>query len=331
MQRKEIFIGIDVSKETLDVAHYSTKNHIRIANSSEGLKLLLAWLKKLDISLEECWFLFEYTGGYEYRLVQFCASRSITFTRVSGLEIKKSLGMQRGKNDKIDAKRIAQYGYEKRERIQSQNPCSAALTRLKAMLTQRKAFVNEKKAHQHRLNELIAMMDLKKNDPLIKYYRQGAACAEKMITKIEVQIEKLIKKEEALLKNFKFLTSITGIGNVNAWMAIAYTENFTRFSNGRKFGAYCGVVPYDHESGKSIKGKSRISHMANKDIKADLFMAAKASVGYDPEIRAYYQKREKMGKHHMSIMNAVKFKLILRMFAVVNKQEDYVKKSKIAA
>jgi len=64
MQRKEIFIGIDVSKETLDVAYYGSKNHLRIANNSEGLKLLLAWLKKLDIAIEECWFLFEYTGGY---------------------------------------------------------------------------------------------------------------------------------------------------------------------------------------------------------------------------------------------------------------------------
>lgn len=331
MQRKEIFIGIDVSKETLDLVVYGRKGHIRIANSSQGLKLLLAWLKELEISLEECWFVFEYTGGYEYRLVQFCGSKGITFTRISGLEMKKSLGMQRGKNDKIDAKRIAQYGYEKRERLQPQNPCSAAITRLKAMLTQRRGFIKEKKAHEHRLTELVAMMDLKKNDPLIIYYRQAVAFAKKMIIKIEGQIEKLIKKETSLLKNFKFITSITGIGKVNAWTAIAYTENFTRFSKGRKFGSYCGVVPYDHESGKSIKGKSRVSHMANKEIKADLYMAAKAAVGHDPEIRDYYQKKEAQGKHHMSIMNAVRFKLILRMFAVVNKQQVYVKKSKIAA
>ena len=71
--------------------------------------------------------------------------------------------------------------------------------------------------------------------------------------------------------------------------------------------------------------------MANKEIKADLFMAAKAAVGHDPEIKAYYQKRELQGKHHMSIMNAVRFKLVLRMFAVVNKQQVYVKKSNIAA
>ena len=246
MQRKEIFIGIDVSKETLDVVVYGRKNHIRVTNNSQGLKLLLAWLKELNISLEECWFIFEYTGGYEYRLVQFCGSKGITFTRIAGLEIKKSLGMQRGKNDKIDAKRIAQYGYEKRERIRPQDPSSAAITRLKAMLTQRRAFVKDKKANEHRLNELQAMMDLKKNDPLIKYYRQAATFAEKMLIKIESQIHKLIKKEEALLNNFKFITSITGIGNVNAWTTIAYTENFTRFSNGRKFGSYCGVVPYDH-------------------------------------------------------------------------------------
>ena len=71
--------------------------------------------------------------------------------------------------------------------------------------------------------------------------------------------------------------------------------------------------------------------MANKEIKADLFMAAKAAVGHDPEIKAYYRKRELEGKHHMSITNAVRFKLILRMFAVVNKQQVYVKKSNIAA
>ena len=331
MQRKEIFIGIDVSKQTLDVVVYGRKNHIRITNNSQGFKLLLAWLKELNISLAECWFIFEYTGGYEYRLVQFCASKGIAFTRIAGLEIKKSLGMQRGKNDKIDAKRIAQYGYEKRERLRPQDPCSAAITRLKAMLTQRRGFIKDRKANEHRLNELQGMMDLKRNDPLIEYYRQAAAFAEKMIIKIETQIQKLIKAEEALLKNFKFIISVTGIGNVNAWMAIAYTENFTRFSNGRKFGSYCGVVPYDHQSGKSIKGKSRISHMANKEIKADLFMAAKAAVGHDPEIKAYYRKRELEGKHHMSIMNAVRFKLILRMFAVVNKQQVYVKKSNIAA
>jgi transposase len=108
MQSKEFFIGIDVSKLTLDVSVHGTKNHIRIVNSSEGFKQLQSWLKSLTISVSDCWFVFEYTGGYEYRLVQFLQSKGILFTRVPGLEIKKSMGMQRGKNDKIDSKRIAE-------------------------------------------------------------------------------------------------------------------------------------------------------------------------------------------------------------------------------
>lgn len=114
-------------------------------------------------------------------------------------------------------------------------------------------------------------------------------------------------------------------------MTIAYTENFERFTGGGAYGAYIGVVPYDHSSGTSIKGRSRVSHMANKKLKADLSMAAKASALHDPEMKLYYERRTALGKRHMSVMNEVKFKLVLRMFAVVNKGEVYGKNLTSAA
>jgi transposase len=331
MQKKEIFIGVDVSKETLDVAVHGTREHIRIANSSEGFKQLQAWLKSLSVVLKDCWFVLEYTGGYEYRFIQFCQAKQIRFTRVPGLEIKKSLGMQRGKNDKIDARRIGEYGYQKKEKLKVSKVCNAAITRLKQLLTQRSGFVNDRKAHEHRMKELVIMMDYKANDPIIKHYKQAVDFANKMVEKTEAQIEKIIKADGGLNRNYQLITSIPGIGPVNGWSTIAYTENFESFESGRKYGAYCGVVPYEHSSGKSIRGKSRVSHMANKTIKADLGMAAKAAVSHDAEIREYYQRRASMGKHHMGIMNEVKFKLILRMFAVVNKGQAYVKNQKLAA
>ena len=325
MQKKEFFIGVDVSKLTLDVSVRGTKNHIKVANSSEGFKQLMSWLKSLNIALCDCWFVMEYTGGYEYRLVQFCQSKQITFSRIAGLEIKKSLGMQRGKNDKIDSKRIAEYGYEKREKLKESKACNAAIARLKQLLTQRRAFVKDRKAHEHRMKELQAMEDFKANDSLIKNYKQAVDFALKMIDKTEAEIRKIISKDEAMSRNFNLITSIPGIGEVNGWMTIAYTENFECFPNGRTYGAYVGVVPYEHTSGTSIKGKSRVSQMANKPLKGDLSMAAKASVQHDPEMKAYYERRIAMGKQHMSVMNEVKFKLVLRMFAVVNKGEVYVK------
>ena len=331
MQRKEIFIGVDVSKETLDVAVSGSKDHIRIINGSIGFKQLQNWLKSLNVVISDCWFVMEYTGGYEYRLVQFLESKGIAFTRVPGLEIKKSLGMQRGKNDKIDARRIARYGEEKREHLRIDKSGCAGITKLKQLLTQRRGFVKDRKAHEHRMNELKSMMDISASDPVIKHYQLAVSFAVRMIEKTEKAIMKIINSDQDLGRNFILITSIPGIGNVNGWMTIAYTENFERFCDGRKYGAYCGVVPYDHLSGKSIKGKSRVSHMANKMIKSDLDMAASASVAHDPEMKQYYQRRVQMGKHHMGIMNEIKFKLILRMFAVVNKGEVYVKNLKSAA
>jgi transposase len=331
MQVNEKFIGVDVSKETLDIAIAATRDHLRVANNAAGFKQLQAWLKQLGVSIRECWFVLEYTGGYEYRLVQFFQSKGIRFSCVPGLEIKKSAGMQRGKNDRIDAQRIALYGYEKRGRLHPHKVCSASVTRLRQLLTQRSSFVKIRKSQEHRLKELTSMMDLKPGDELVKNYRQSIAFAEKMIVKTESCIKELVAKDAAMERNFKLITSIPGIGNINGWMTIAYTDNFERFGEARKYGAYCGVVPYEHQSGKSIKGKSRISHMANKSVKAELSMAAKASVQHDPEMRAYYNRRIALGKHHMSVMNEVRFKLILRMFAVVNKQQPYVKNLGIAA
>lgn len=331
MQRKEIFIGVDVSKETLDVSVNGTKDHIKICNRTEGFNQLKKWLCSLQVELMDCWFVLEYTGGYEYRFIQFLQSKAVRFTRVPGLEIKRSIGLQRGKNDKIDARRIAEYAWEKRLKLKRQTTPNRAILRLRQLLTQRSSFVKMRKAQEHRLKELQCMMDFAKSDEIVNNYRQSVVFAQKMIVKIEIAIEKLLQSQPEISRNFMLLTTIPGIGKINGWMTIAYTENFERFSDARKYGAYSGVVPYDHQSGKSIKGKSRVSPMANKHIKAELDMAAKASIQHDPEMKAYYDRRKLLGKHHMSIMNEVKFKLILRMFSVVNRGEGYIKKINVAA
>ncbi len=327
MQKKEFFLGVDVSKLTLDVAMYGTKDHIRINNGSEGFKQLSGWLKLLDIALCDCWVIMEYTGGYEYRLVQFCTSKNISFTRVPGLQIKKSLGMQRGKNDKIDARRIAEYGFEKQAKLKAQPADNEVTEKIKRFLTQRSGFINDRKANEHRMKEIQSMMDIKDTDVLIKNYKQAVDFAQKMIDKAEKAIVDIVAGNEEISRNYALITTIPGIGKVNGWMTIAYTGNFTKFENGRQYAANGGVVPYDHTSGTSIKSKSRVSHMANKEIKAQLTMAAKASIAHDTEMKTYYERRAAMKKHHMSIINEIKFKLILRMFAVVNNQKDYVKKT----
>ena len=91
---------------------------------------------------------------------------------------------------------------------------------------------------------------------MIKNYKQAVDFAIKMIDKVETEIKKIISEDAAMSRNFTLITSIPGIGNVNGWMTIAYTENFESFPNGRTYGAYIGVVPYDHLQGQASKEKA---------------------------------------------------------------------------
>ena len=131
-------------------------------------------------------------------------------------------------------------------------------------------------------------------------------------------------------QNYQIITSIKGIGEVNGWMTIAYTENFTSFKDARTYGVYVGVIPFGHRSGTSIKGRNRVSHLANKELKSELNQAAKAAINHDPEIRAYAERKSK-NKEYPLILNNVKFKLILRMFSLVKRGEKYVENYKRAA
>jgi transposase len=130
--------------------------------------------------------------------------------------------------------------------------------------------------------------------------------------------------------NFTLITSIKGIGKVNALMTIAYTENFTSFSNPRSYAVYVGVVPFDHSSGTSIRGRKKVSHLANKELKQELNQAAKSAIMWDKELNGYAENKLKT-KCYKIVLNNIKFKLILRMFAVVKKREMYVDNYRNAA
>ncbi len=106
-------------------------------------------------------------------------------------------------------------------------------------------------------------------------------------------------------------------------MTIAYTENFTSFSNPRSYAVYVGVVPFDHTSGTSIRGRKRVSHIANKELKQELNQAARSALEWDEEMKNYGDRMMKR-KCYKIVLNNIKFKLILRMFAVVRNGEMYV-------
>ena len=146
------------------------------------------------------------------------------------------------------------------------------------------------------------------------------------IKEAEKAIKDLLKADESLQTNYQLMCSITGIGFASAVHLLIATENFTRFTDVRKLICYCGVAPFEHSSGTSIRGKVRVSQLANKKIKSLLTMAAISAIQHDPELKLKYEQKVKEGKAKMCVINIIRAKLLERVFAVIKRQSPYVVK-----
>ncbi|GAC1315067.1 MAG: IS110 family transposase [Mucilaginibacter sp.] len=330
MKKWNVILGVDVSKLTLDICCAERNQHLKIDNCSKGFCVLKKWCKANGIDLAETLIVLEFTGGYEYRFLQFCEAMSIAYCRVSGLEIKNSLGMTRGKSDEMDAFRIGQYGEDKIKRLQPSKPLDNNVLMLKQLLSFRKRLVREKAGLESTVKERRHMYQAGRTDLVMRIAQAKIKSNEKYILQVEQEIMEIIKRDDDMWRNYQIITSIKGVGKINGWMTIAYTENFTSFTDPRQYAVFVGVIPFGHTSGTSIKGRKRVSHLAHKGLKSELNQAAKTAIVHDPEIKAYAE-RKLQNKAYPLVLNNVKFKLILRMFSLVKRGEMYVENYRRAA
>lgn len=232
--------------------------------------------------------------------------------------------MKRGKTDKADAMMISQYGWYRREDLKPMKPVSDVQQQLQQLMNYRDKMVADKASYEARLNELRSQLKDKLPARIIESTEYVMQVLEVEIKEVKKAIEKLIVSDNEIKINYDLTTSVRGIGFVIAVHLLIVTENFTRFSDPRKFACYSGVAPFEHTSGSSIKGRTKVSQLANKKIKSLLTMAAICAVKHDPELKAKYEKKIKEGKAKMSVINMIRFKLIERIFAVIKRQSPYV-------
>ena len=215
MKKWDFTLGVDVSKLTLDVTCSELNEHVQIKNNSQGFTVFMKWCRLLQIDLNKSILVMEYTGGYEYKLIQFCEAKSISYTRIPGLAIKNSLGISRGKNDKVDSKRIAQYGEEKHKSLNPAGPLNPLILRLKELLSFRKRLVRENASYQSSIKERIHMYDAGQNDMIIKMLTKKQTANAKNIAAIEAEMLRMVQTDEKVAFTYRLLTSVKGIGMVN--------------------------------------------------------------------------------------------------------------------
>lgn len=325
-------IGIDVSKLTLDCCDHNSGKQDIFDNSLEAIASMTDWsLKQTGTCKEHLLFVFEHTGLYTYKLIQYLSDNGYNYCVVPGLEIRRSLGISRGKDDKSDAKKIALYGYRLREEIKPGQVNSETLEVLKRLMSIRHKLVVQRAGHMTTLKEQQRILDEKRESLLFEVQRKVIQTLDVQIKMIEQELDRIIEQDPKLQKLYQLLTSIKGIGAVTARFLIVSTAGFTRFETWRKFASYCGTAPFPNRSGTSIRGKTKVSHLANKEGKTLLNMCAVSAIQFNPEMKIYYKRRTKEGKNKMSTLNIIRNKLLARAFAVVGRGTPYVNIIKYAS
>lgn len=323
--KRNWFIGIDISKKTLDVAIYNQKNknagkHFKVPNDLKGFKEMNKTLKAEGVVFDQAFICLEYCGIYGLEL-GFFLEEKIDFCFCSPLHIKRSLGLTRGKNDKLDSYKIAWFSYLFRDELSPSKMPTKTMLKLKSLMGERYRLVKASATEKQVLKELFKQLD--RNSIRRIKHRLEMLTAD--IKSIEDEVKEIVQSSPALKKNYELLISIIGIGLVNATMMILCTNNFEGITNARAFACYCGVAPFEYSSGTSIHGKTKVSNLANKRMKTDLTNAARSAIIHDPEMRIYYKRKRAEGKEYGTVINAVKFKIITRAFAVIKRGTPFVK------
>jgi transposase len=320
MQNQTI-AGIDVSNATLDicVSNTSGQRSFVINNTVKAISKFFQAYKDEGLLIG-----MENTGRYNWALYEVLKDlpQHRVFV-VPPVHLKKSLGLVRGKNDKTDAIRIAAFILKNHYELSQWKPTLPAVQKLKILLTERNSRIKAKSKLLKQQKDYAKMKYLNIDKALNELNRQQVALLNKQLKLIEKSMEELLKADEIMCRQSKLIRSIPGVGKVLCWTIIARTENFTTITEPRQMACYSGVVPFSNSSGTSIRGRDRVSHYADKTVKTILHMAAMRTVRLKNDMQDFYLRKVAQGKNKMSVLNAVRNKIIHRIFAVVKNQTPY--------
>lgn len=323
------FLGIDIGKNSFHAALTVDGQNFydqEVDNKAISIKKYFQELtEKLGIKSEQLTVCMEHTGVYCYPILDYLTKQKIKVCVEPALRIKQSQGMQRGKNDKIDSKRIARFAYKNADELRFWQPKRAVIQKLRALLVVRERLVRAKTQFEVPVKETREFLEESIRQLAIRNCKASINAINKDIKKVDAEISKVIKGDAQLQAQVKIATSVTGIGPIIATNMIITTNEFRDIRDHKKFACYSGVAPFENRSGSSIRGRTQVSPMANKRMKTLLHMGARSAIQFSPELKQYYHRKLAEGKKPFSVLNAVCNKLISRVFVCIKTNRMYEK------
>ena len=268
MKNYLFYVGIDISKSKLDVVVLdkqtpNVSNHFIVENNLKGIKGILKNLEKHKIDLTTVLFCCENTGVYTFPLSNHLSDEKLDYWIVPAIEIKRSKGISRGKNDKADAKDIALYSIRNIDKLKLSTLPETAIQQLKLLFTEREKVMKSFKLFEA-TKENIDFMPKQVYKSIVVINNKTVKFLKATLRVIEKEMKEIISTQIELKNQFELIKSVPGVGDKTAIYMLIVTRGFTAFNNARKFACYAGTAPFEYSSGSCIKGRTKVNHMADK-------------------------------------------------------------------
>lgn len=299
---EKTYVGIDLSKDNLEVFVDTSSKRIVCPNRACELKRLARDLKKLDPEL----IVMEATGGYETQAAITFTEAGLPFAIVFPRRVRQlALGLGViAKTDEIDARVIARYG-----RVACIEPKpleSNELRELSALTTRRRQLVDMRLMEENRLDTVHPLTR--------KNIKEHIAMLKRHIDKLDAEIDRCIKQSETWSETRNLLTSVPGVGPVLASTLITELPELGSLSH-KKIAALVGVAPFPRDTGK-FSGK-RFCKGGRNSVRRVLYMAVISATRFNPVIKTFYQRLCDNGKRKKVALIACARKMIVILNAML--------------
>lgn len=309
--------GIDLSKEKFDVNYFDSDNKQVNKILKNNLSSISKFLDEVPSGSILC---AEYTGVYGDLLLYLCNQAKVTICFIPGYNIKHSLGLQKGKSDQSDARRIREYGERFPDKLVASVYASQQIKELQELHNLRQQLVKARKglSTSQLGSKSLPMQSIcahNKAQSVIDVITQK-------IAEIDKNIDTIIESDPELNDNYQLAKSVKGVGAVIATDLLIKTGNFKTIDSASKAASYAGVCPFPNSSGKMIT-KTKTSPFADKKLKTLLHMGIRVAVKYNKEFNLYYQRKKLEGKPHFLIMNNIANKMLRTIYSVIKSRKPW--------
>lgn len=315
------YIGIDVSKASLQCYFPDKKEDVEIDNSKSGLSKLNKQLQRYRKSGIDPVLIFEPTGSYSTSLKKFCASKAFPCFIVNprqSANFLKALG-ERNKTDKVDARMLSQMHVLAKEDEIAVPVIEQRVEQIKERMGYYKLIQKQRITMQNHMEAATA----KQSDPFIlKRLAKEVKRLQGEEKELIDSMLKLIQDDPALKKKFDSITSFKGIGPT-AGLALLHLFLSYPNANRKQITALCGLDVVTAESGTSLKRKGHISKKGSKMYRGILFMATMISIQHNPNMKAFYDRLKANGKHSTAAQIAVMRKIVLITHSLFKNETIY--------